>query len=215
MSDPCLRLVGLEIDRKTDVVSLVAFLLSIMSLITHGWLFLAGPQVALQAPEQMVFYNYTDADQKQYLAIAARMAYVNTAQAGYNDAVKSESATVIVGERRLRFLWSKYTASDADGHLFKLNPKGDALPVPINAGGVEAHETSFSPLPNPANTAMVGVNYLEFSDFKKLIETVDEIVVILRYETFGGTIGEARCRSIVDSSMRRWLVHGWVAPLCV
>ncbi|HYH43078.1 MAG TPA: hypothetical protein VD867_13975, partial [Burkholderiales bacterium] len=162
------RFCGLEIDRKTNVISLVAFVLSAASVAGQIYFFLQGPVVALQPPEQIVFFGDRAVDGKTYLKLAARMAYVNTGQPGFNDAIKREQADLRIGSRTLTFYWKKYLASDADGTIFRANPKGDALPVAVNAGGVEAHETAFSPLPATAVGKDYGANFIEFSKFQQL-----------------------------------------------
>ena len=210
-----LRWFGLEIERKTNVISLVAFVLSAAGIASQAYFFLQGPRVGLQAPEQVVFYGDRAADGSSvYLKIAARMAYVNTGQPGFNDAIKRETASVQIGQRGLNFFWKKYTASDADGATFRLNPKGDALPVAVNAGSVEAHETSFSPAPDSTSTPAKGVNFMTFADFQKLVETTGQIDVVLTFETFAGARGSTTCRVVVDPSVRYYVRNGWVAPIC-
>jgi len=214
-SAPELRWFGLEIERKTNVLSLVAFVLSAAGIAGQAYFFLQGPRVDLQPPEQVVFYGDRAADGSSvYLKVAAHMAYVNTAQPGFNDAIKRETASVQLGQRGLNFFWKKYTASDADGAIFRLNPKGDALPVAVNAGSVEAHETSFSPASVSTPKAAYGVNFMPFAEFQKLVETTGQIEVVLAYETFAGTRGSVSCRVIVDEAMRYYVRNGWVAPPC-
>ena len=197
------RFLGLEIDRKTNVISLVAFFLSAAGIAGQVYFFLQGPRIALQPPEQAVFFGDRAADGKTiYLKIAGRMAYVNTGQPGFNDAIKREMASVVIGKRTLTFFWKKYIASDSDGTQFRMNPKGDALPVAINAGSVEAHETAFSSLPVPTDNNEYGINFIEFSEFEKLAINEKEILVTFSYETFSGSKGSAKCKVLVDRAFR-------------
>ncbi len=213
---PDRRFFGLEIDRKTNVISLVAFMLSIAGIASQVYFFLQGPRVALQPPEQIVFYGDRSADGKTiYLKLGSRMAYVNTGQPGFNDAIKRETASLSIGPRVINFFWKKYMASDSEGTQYRQNIKGDALPVAINAGSVEAHETSFSPLPIASKTISANTNYIEFDDFATLSSSVSEINVTLSYETFSGQKGSTTCRVIVDESYRYYINNGWIAPICV
>jgi hypothetical protein len=207
---------GLEIDRKTNILSLAAFVLSSAGVAGQIYFFFQGPKVALQPPEQTVFYNLLSADGKtNYLQIASRMAYVNTGQPGFNDAIRKESATLQIGSKTFNFFWQKYVYTDADGAKFIVNPKGDALPVAINAGAVEAHETSFSPIPKQGSQVSYGANYLKFEEFTKLAVAEEKLIVTLNYETFSGSLGNATCTIIIDTAFRYYIRNGWIAPLCI
>lgn len=209
------KFLGLEIDTKTNLISLVAFLLSVTGIIGQIYFFLQGPRVALQPPEQVVFYSDLSADgATSYVKIAARMAYVNTGQAGFNDAVKKEAATLIVANRPHYFYWKKYISSDSEGAKFIANKKGDALPVPVNAGSVEAHETSFSPLPNPLDDKRYAENFIEFSKFKEEAGAEKEVTILFSYETFSGGRGEVKCVVPINDAFRSYIQNGWIAPGC-
>jgi hypothetical protein len=209
------RFLGLEFDRKANVLSLTALVLSVASVCGQIYFFIQGPRVALQPPEQIVFYGDRAVDGKFYLKIAARMAYVNSGQPGFNDAIKRETATLTIGRRSVDFFWKKYSASDFDEkNQFHLNPKGDALPVAINAGGVEAHETSFSPMPIPTYSQQYKANFMEYSEFEKLALDEKELLVALQYVTFGGSKGSCSCKVLINKAFRTYVTNGWIAPIC-
>jgi hypothetical protein len=209
------KILGMEIDRKTNVLSLAAFMLSISGIASQIYFFLQGPKVALQPPEQATIFSEPSSDGKSsYIKIAARMAYVNTGQPGFNDAIKREAATLSIGDEQYHFYWKKYVSTDADGTKFIKNTRGDALPVPINAGSVEAHETAFSPDINQEPNKPYDSNFIQSEAFLKLIEKQKSIVLTVRFETFSGTKGVAKCKIIIDRPLLLAFKNGWAAPGC-
>jgi hypothetical protein len=62
--DSVKRILGLEIDRKTNILSLVAFMLSVLGVAGQVYFFLQGPKIAYQPPEQVAFFGSSSADGK-------------------------------------------------------------------------------------------------------------------------------------------------------
>jgi hypothetical protein len=140
-----IKLVFFEIERKTDILAFAAFLLGLSSVVYQGIGRLTGPNIELLPVRQitLVARPIPDSDEKS-VSYVATMAYVNTGQVGYNDAVTRE---------RLEFkLNKKEKVYTADWHKFvSFNETKDFIAegksvgaVVVNAGSAEAHETWFA-----------------------------------------------------------------------
>ncbi|MCP5252550.1 MAG: hypothetical protein H6939_12720 [Burkholderiales bacterium] len=204
------RIFGLEIDRKTNVLSLAAFLLSVLGVGGQIYFFLRGPIVSLQPIEQITFYSSRYANDIKYLKLAANMVYVNTGFPGYNDAIKKETAVLHLSGKSYTFTWKKYIHSDSKGSEFIENVVSDAHPVVINAGSVETHETSFSSLSSANNYG----NFIEFNLFQQIAVAENEMLVVINYETFSGKKDFVTCTVSIDDSFRAYIKHEWISPRC-
>jgi hypothetical protein len=142
------------------------------------------------------------------------MAYANTGQPGFNDALKLETANIVVGNNTYSFFWHDFIASDSEGTDLRVKIKGDALPVAINAGSVEAHETAFTPTPVTTGEGQYGKNFITFSNFQKIAVAQTSILVRLNFETFSGSKGAVQCKIMVDRSFRSYINNRWIAPMC-
>ena len=142
------------------------------------------------------------------------MAYVNTGQSGFNDAIKKESASIKIGDKQYNFYWHKYVTTDSDGAKFIKLVKGDALPVPVNAGSVEAHETAFSPDPIQGKEDNYGENFVSYEEFEALAKKQSLIIATFRFETFSGKAGSVQCQIIIDKAFIFYAGNGWIAPGC-
>lgn len=204
------RFFHIEIDTKTDIVSLTALILSIAGLLGQVYAFLQGPNVLLQPPEQITFFSSPSADgQTNYLGITVPLAYVNTGQPGFNDAIKKETLSLFFGRKKLDFQWFQYVESNSIGKKFNLNPKKDAQLVAINAGAVEAHETYFFPV---TPTDDYGKNFIKYTDFEKAIQKENEVQVEINFETFSGIKKELDCHIVLNESFKEYIKNGWVSP---
>lgn len=207
---------GLEIDRKTNVLSFVAFILSVGGIAGQVYFFLQGPRVKLQSPAQVTFFASTlsSDDATNYLKMTSQMAYVNTGQPGFNDAISKEYAVLEMGGKRYRHFWKSFVSSGRTPQGFAEGRKGDAVPVPVNAGSVESHETSFTPEPVTQRGRNYAENYLEWAQFQQAIGREQHVIVSIYFETFGGNKGHASCKVLVNEALTLALKRGWAAPRC-
>lgn len=205
----------LEIDRKTNLISLIAFLLSIASVASQAYFFFQGPRISLQPPDMVVFYKGEQGvDGRSYLKISSRMTFVNSGQPGFNDAISKEYAVVDLAGKMYLLFWKDFVSTDAVEKKLVVQKKEDAAPVVVTAGSAVTHETSFTPTYTPLKNDKPGANFLEFAEFEKMAIATAEIRVTLGYETFSGLKGGVRCSLVVDARFKDYLRNGWANPTC-
>lgn len=209
-----IRVFGIQIERKTDILAFAAFLISLLGVATQAAFFVRGADVELFVTEQVLLMGDKIRDEK-YARIAARMTYVNRGQVGYNDILRQELVRFKIGNTEYEHYWQDYTSSKEEGGKLSMNIRGDALPVAINAGSSESHETFFAPRWVTQNGVRSGKNYIQWDKFLTTISAQNEIVFVFRFKTFLGKEGEAACKIVVDSNLIENLKkRGWSVRSC-
>lgn len=154
------------------------------------------------------------ANNKSYLRIAARMAYVNRGQTG-NDVIMQETVSYKLGNTTYEQRWQDYTESSGEGAKLDMNRKGDALPVSNSAGSATVHETWFAPRTVRKQGIHPGINFLEMDVFLKALEQQNELKLNFSFKTYGNSSGSMECRISVNDNLRGHLKNkGWSAPSC-
>jgi hypothetical protein len=138
----------LEISRRTDILALAAFLISLSGLLYQVSMFVRGPVVTLYPPQQVLIFADTPSPGSEAIVrFNARMTYVNTGEVGHNVVVKKERLTFKLGDEKLLQEWESFTTAVPRGSELTWNKQDDAHPVPVNAKSSESHQTSFTPYP--------------------------------------------------------------------
>jgi hypothetical protein len=96
-----MRFLGIEVERKTDILALAAFFLSIAGVISQisvfTIFFLRGAVINVFPPEQVLIRAETlESGGPRYVRIGARMAYTNSGAPGYSAILRGERVTISV-----------------------------------------------------------------------------------------------------------------------
>jgi hypothetical protein len=149
-----MRFLGIEIEKKTDVLAFAAFLLSIGSLLGQVAILFRGAHVFADGPKQITlfFANYGQSpDQLAVLNAITNQVYVNNGAIGYNDILKSEKIQLSLSELSLE-LKAQYSVQSAraveDGRRLEFSNQAPWRPVLIKAGNFQDTETIFVPYPS-------------------------------------------------------------------
>lgn len=166
----------LEVDRKTDILALTSFLLSLIAILTQTYGHIRGPQVELYPPAivTLTSYNYgTKESPVLYLVVEASMTYTNKGQMGYNDVIRRETVSFIGPDKNEVLLsWHTFfdfsdTAPDDPDKLTYSNTRS-AGPEVVAAGSAVSHETRFVPhnpdCRDPESNACKQDNYVALND---------------------------------------------------
>jgi hypothetical protein len=211
-----IRFLGLLIERKTDFLAFAAFLISVGTLATQIAFFLKGPDVKLIPPRQVLINREQYSEKEHYVRLSAIMSYVNKGQPNYNDIIREELATMKIDKSVYELRWQSFISSDCTKDKLDITVKGNALPVPVIAGNVEAHETYFAPFEPRTKGVPRDKNFLAWKTFMEMIPKVNEIIFTFKSETFEGDKEEVSCRVVVSDSLRKNLLNkGWAAPGCL
>lgn len=139
----------LTIKRETDVVALAAFILALGAVTYQIAAYFRGARTSLFPPEQILIHGEEYPNGHTFVRFAARMAYINSGDIGYNAIIRRESLKAHIGKNDYEQKWQYFIHSDssADGKTLSLGSQGEAVPTPINGGDAKTHETYFAPWP--------------------------------------------------------------------
>lgn len=210
---------GVEIEKRTDFLALTAFLLALLATLFQIYGYLRGPKVKLFPPEQVLFIADRYSDNLHVIRINARMAYVNSGDPGQNATIRKERVRFTFGEKTYEQTWQAFQTFDNVGT--KLIPyfRGEARPVPINAGSSISHETYFAPHPircpvdNPK--CKKWENLINLPDFLKGVAGLKPLELSFYADIFDKKTEVARCKVDIDNDLLESLISfGWYAPRC-
>lgn len=205
---------GIEIEKKANILSLVAFLLSLSSILYQLWGYMRGPDVRMFPPDQVLFMTET-MGKKEYMLIIAPMTYVNKGQAGYNAVLKEERVSFTLKGKKYEQKWVGIVNSSSSDSRLKVEGKDTAHPMTINAGSAISHETKFSPRSFPTREPDRWRNFLVWDDFLAGLSGLKELELEFVTEIYGERPEKAKCKVILDSDfIKRLQEKKWSAPSC-
>ena len=220
-----IRFLGIEIERRTDVLAFAAFLLAAANAVYQVHLLLRGPEVVLFPPEQILIKAERYPENRVMVRFAAKMAYVNVGSPGHNAAITSEGLRFDLGGKTYRQGWQAFTSfqvvaeegGTAAGERSALSTSKmeDANPFTIGSGSTVAHETFFAP--NSALEALPDSDsYLRWADLLDGLEGQRELTFVLTARVHGRGARRQVCTIEVDDRLKQRLrERSWYAPSCV
>jgi hypothetical protein len=209
-----MRIFGIEIENKTDILAFAAFVISMISIISQITMMIRGPEVHLFAPDQVMIHFEEYPEGKRYARIAARMAYVNRGAASYNDIVQLETVSFKLGDNTYTQVWQHFIQNIHEEEHVLLIEKTSVLPTPVNGGSLSAHETYFAPRPDLNTTIAQNKNFLEKATFLKALQNQDQIAFEFKAQTYAD--GWERVECVIDTkSCYHYLISSnHVKPIC-
>ena len=142
----------LLIERKTGITAVLAFLLAFGASAIQVVNYFRGAEVSLFAPEQILI-NFEpvshQGEDRRFMRVGARMAYVNSGSIGYNATILQESVSFELNGMEYVQLWQSEHEFSNPNHDHILDEKyiAEARPRQINAGSSLSREVYFSPVP--------------------------------------------------------------------
>lgn len=228
-----LRLLGIQIERKTDILAFTAFLLSVSTLIFQGILVIQGPDVTLFPSAQIILYSHKYPDtHKEYVTIISTMTYVNRAPSGKNGVVSAEKVKFSINNRVYEQTWHQFVFVSTDSQQRQnllVNERASAAPFVVNAGSAEAHDTWFAPTTDidcafRGQECDVDKDFLASTTFVQafedlLLEGEDRTTRVLEFTLEARTLedGEKRqeCQTRLTARyLRQFRQNGWTVLYC-
>lgn len=185
-----LRFFGIEIEKRTDILALAAFILSMGSLLAQCFNIVRGPEVVLDGPKIITLYSHVGGDGKRYLRLAATLTYLNNGSPGYDDILKSEVVTVSTETKTIKLNAKYYINSKSSGKKMTTIFVKDAVPMAIKSGSVYSHETEFIPFPDKTNK---NSNYVEIKRFIEQLRQSNTLLMTFFIETYKGQKITKKC----------------------
>lgn len=139
--------VGLEVERRTDLLALTAFALALGGAIFQAAMFLRGPQPVMFPVEQLMLKFSPVQDGERYLWLYAHMAYVNSGAKDENTTLTRETVTFKFEDSFQEFdaAWLNFVTMRQDGSTDYL---AEAIPQTLEGGKSLGHATEFAPRPH-------------------------------------------------------------------
>jgi hypothetical protein len=211
--DASWNFLGLRVDRKTEIIALSAFALSISGILWQVANFARGAVVRLFPSDQIVIAS-TNALGRSYsgsenlLALIATMSYVNEGDVGHNAVVRKERIEFLIGgDRKAEHQWYEFVSSDVKDEKLEIKKEGDARPFSVNAGSATSHETLFAAWEIFCNTGQSScvptANFVIWSDFLGAIKTNSSMPITAIADIYSAKSLNASC----EIRLRAWEIE--------
>lgn len=201
-----LKLFGIEIERKTDILAAAAFLLSTGSILFQIALFFRGPEVIREDLDSFTLYfekgTLPDRSESLLLNIITADIYMNKGTPGYDDVIREEYVTLSAGEWSVKLVPNQDVYSWSEGEKFHVKHKGPWIPTRVEAGHAVYRETRYVPSPDPqiiySDPASAIASYIKQKDFIAILEqqihSPSPYIRLSRHAvTFGGSSMKDSC----------------------
>jgi hypothetical protein len=214
---------------EVGILTLITFVLSVISL---GWQilnYLQGAKIKLIPPDQILIgsserVDFPSRDGGSYVHFIIRMSYVNEGATGYNATTRRERIKIrLDGHPEIEQRWYRFVTFDASGPSgagLKVEKSSDARPLPIMAGNSESHATLFQPWPKqcPLSSGKCDSrdSYLGWDAFLELFRHKRVLEVEIMAEAYGQMESvSAKCRiEMPEQSFLAMKERGWGSPVC-
>lgn len=209
-----------KIDRKVNLLAVVAFLFSLVGALPQiaGWL--KGSDLVLLQPPQVEIFHKGD-----LLRVSTDMAYVNRGLTQYGGLVKEERVEFQLPDpanndipRMFTFHWVAFLQTKEIDDPTNLNAVeevesriADAHPFVVHGGDGAAHHTAFFARQVQCatpNCSQRNVNFYSWANFKRLLAQ-EKIPTIIEFAFLADHDGESSlkqvCKVVLDQKVKRWL----------
>jgi hypothetical protein len=207
----------IKVERKTDLIALTAFIISLLTAFWQLSAYVNGPKIRCINPQQIMMFA-ADRGTNRYVHVNVDLTYINLGAKGYSDVVIKEWVTFSIEGQWYELDWKKFVHTYRDtnnSEILRSYEKDDASPFAVDGGDVVAHETSFQPLLSKRPFGDRRANYLEYSNFIAAVDKLDSITFIVSYETVDGRIAAEPCTVTLDPETKMELrKRSWSAPSC-
>lgn len=223
------KLIGIELEKRTDLISFVALTFSISATVISAALFIHGYFTGAKVdiyPDDQVLITKEDCgrgDGDECLRLGATVAFSNSGQIGYDTVLRQILiALKFSDESEYEQEWYEFvTFKNKNGKLIK-GEEGLAVPLPIRAGNSLSRDIYFAPFRKPDCPAGEKAdcewdNYLKWDDFLKKLVVRENIKVTITAKSLDQEIlDQESCRVDIDQHLINRLKepNGWQSPSC-
>jgi hypothetical protein len=215
---------GLRVGRKTEIIALVAFVLSVSGVLWQVFNFTRGAVVQLFPSDQIVVTavnrigrNYSGQD--NLLALIASMSYANDGEVGHNAIIRREYISLSFGGRQVEHRWYEFGSSDVQEANVFFKRESDARPFPVIAGSAASHETLFTAwevdCDGKENNCDPATNFVKWDEFLTAVKANNRLLVTTKASIYPKRIVTASC----EVRLRKWEIEilekeQWLAATC-
>jgi hypothetical protein len=223
-TDLAWNFLGLRVGRKTEIIALVAFVLSVGGVLWQVLNFARGAVVQIFPSDQVVLTtvnklgrNYPGQD--NLLALIANMAYSNEGDVGHNAIIRREFITLSFAGHEVEHRWYEFGSSDQKDGAVNFDRKSEARPFPVNAGSAESHETLFTAweveCADTDKNCNSAKNFIKWESFLEAVKSNGRIVVTTKANVYPTRTVTASC----EVRLRPWEItileaEQWLSATC-
>lgn len=208
-----MKFLGIEIERRTDILAMAAFLISIGSIIGQLALLIRGADIVLDGPRQVVLLFEEPMGGRGYLNVISSQIYVNKGTPGYDDILKREALLLQFKEHHIELKAQESVWSTATGDKLILKQRTQWKPEKINAGDFVSNETLFVPYPSHGSLNR-DKNFVGVSQFISFLGKANELMIVLKAETYGGKRIMSECYVVSRDVLAGIHSKGWSSLVC-
>ena len=220
------KLIGIELEKRTDLISFVALMLSILAVAWSIYGFLKGAKVNIYLDDQVLITKEDcgRGDGVKCLRLGTTVAFSNSGEIGYDAVIKK----IVIA---LKFLdgaeyeqeWYEFVTfrkNENNNQLKKKDPVASAVPLQISAQNALSRDIYFTPFRKRCAAGETGCdewhNYITWKDFLKKLKVGQNIEVTIIAQSLDNKILEKKsCKVDIDQHLIRMLNNpGWQSPSC-
>ena len=208
-----MKILGIEIEKKTDILAMAAFLISVGSIIGQIALLLRGAEVALDGPRQVILFFESTLGPRRFLNAISTQIYVNNGSPNYDDILKSETLSITAAGKTIQLESQDAVDSTRDSNRLKFRSRQAWKPAKIKAGDFISNETLFVPYPSIKDQSR-DADFIDKANFDQLLSTSREVQVVLIAKTYGGQELTSTCFLNVPDIRLGMSEKGWASLKC-
>jgi hypothetical protein len=208
-----MKILGIEIERKTDILAMAAFLISMSSILGQFALLIRGADIALDGPRQVALLFEEPTSGRGYLNAISTQIYVNNGTPGYDDILKAEELTLQAKGQTISLKAHESVSSTDSGDKLIFRQRAQWKPEKIKAGDFLSNETLFVPYPT-RDALKRDANFIGAKEFKSFLGLANELKIALKAETYGGETIVSECYIATREVLSGIESKGWSSLVC-
>ena len=222
----CKKFLGIELEKRTNLVAVIALLLSTLatglSSLPFVYELVKGPEVEMFYVYDQVLIKKEHLSGKDYVAISETVAFNDSSKIGYhNMVIKKVTITLKFSDNsKYRLRWHEFVTFTIkrNGQLEK-GPAEPAVPLQITAGNVPSRDIYFVPFRKRCEDGKDNCkewhNYLTWENFLKKLKIGQKIDFTVTAESLDGNLLNSSCMINIDKNLINKLKkNGWQSPSC-
>ena len=167
------------LDRKVDIISIVALLLSLSSAAYQVNEYLRGSDLKMLQPEGITIYKLPIENYGDYVSLIVPVSYVNRGAKDTDTVVVQELATISIGKSAIDLVWHQTIAVKSASDRMDIVQERNVTPFSVAAGTYNANLIWFTPQTVecgaiPANSSQAcdqHRNYVKWGDFINIVHS--------------------------------------------
>ncbi len=209
-----MKLLGIEIERKTDILAMAAFVISLGSVIGQIAILIRGADVLIDGPRQIVLFFQATAGSRGFLNAITTQVYVNNGSPGFDDILKTETLLFELSEKTISLEAQQLVDSTRNGNKLIIRNAKRWAPAKIGAKDFLSNESLFVPYPSLVDTER-DRNFVTRDEFLTLLPRSRTLKAKFLATTYGGHALYSTC-FMISSDVRMGLRQkGWASLSCI